>query len=304
MVTSIPLANTRAAASGSSQMLNSAAGVTLPSAIAPPISTMRSITPTTSGCRASSSAMFVSGPVGTTVIGADAARSRSARKSTAWVPTGAPTGAGRSGPSSPLSPCTDAATIGSRISGRLAPAATSMSPRPASSSTRRAFAVVLSSVWLPWTVVTPSTSTSGLASASSSAIASSCPGSQSMRSGVATKGGRLAGAELRRVGRGRDEVAREVGERVGGDVVGVHEDPRALELDAQLRRLPALRRVADLHRAAVALDPLPRTGPARFVLLVVVRPFGRQLDHVDRVHAVARAVVQVDRRSDRRPVVL
>jgi hypothetical protein len=42
IVSSIPLAKTRAAASGSAQMLNSAAGVTLPSAIAPPISTIRS----------------------------------------------------------------------------------------------------------------------------------------------------------------------------------------------------------------------------------------------------------------------
>ena len=77
------------------------------------------------------------------------------------------------GPSSPLSPCTYSATYGSRTSGRSAPAATGMSPRPANSSTRRAFAVVFSSVWLPATVVTPSRSTSGLASASRIAIASS-----------------------------------------------------------------------------------------------------------------------------------
>ena len=42
IVTSIPLAKTRCAASGSAQMLNSAAGVTLPSPIAPPIRTIRS----------------------------------------------------------------------------------------------------------------------------------------------------------------------------------------------------------------------------------------------------------------------
>ena len=42
IVTSSPLSKTRAAASGSAQMLNSAAGVTLPSPIAPPISTIRS----------------------------------------------------------------------------------------------------------------------------------------------------------------------------------------------------------------------------------------------------------------------
>ena len=71
-----------------------------------------------------------------------------------------------------------------RAAGRR-PAATGTSPRPASSSTRSAFAVVFSSVWLPATVVTPSSSTSGLASASRSAIASSWPGSQSRRIGVA-----------------------------------------------------------------------------------------------------------------------
>ena len=45
--------------------------------------------------------------------------------------------------------------------------------RPTSASTRSALSVVFSSVWLPWTVVTPTRSTSGLASASRSAIASS-----------------------------------------------------------------------------------------------------------------------------------
>ena len=44
---------------------------------------------------------------------------------------------------------------------------------PANSRMRIAFAVVFSSVWLPATVVTPRSSTSGLASARSSAIASS-----------------------------------------------------------------------------------------------------------------------------------
>ena len=50
-------------------MLNSAAGVTLPSAIAPPISTIRSMSAATSGWWASSSAMLVSGPVGISVTG-------------------------------------------------------------------------------------------------------------------------------------------------------------------------------------------------------------------------------------------
>src|SRR4029453_19683275 len=69
---------------------------------------------------------------------------------------------------------------------------------PTKSSTRIAFAVVFSSVWFPATVVTPSSSTSGLATASSRAIASSCPGSQSrtIRSGkelLHLRGGRNRG---------------------------------------------------------------------------------------------------------------
>ena len=96
-----------------------------------------------------------------------------------------------------------------------APAATGTSPRPASSSTRSAFAVVFSSVWLPATVVTPTSSSSGEASASSSAIASSWPGSQSrmigvgvMRASIAsTSAGRSAATAARRARRG---------ERAGG----------------------------------------------------------------------------------------
>ena len=168
-------------------MLNSAAGVTLPSAIAPPISTTRSIRGATSGQRASSSATLVSGPVGIRVTGSGAASRRSARKSTAWAATGAVTASGRSGPSSPDAPWTSSAAWASRTSGRSAPAATGMSERPASSSTRSAFAVVLASDVLPCTVLTPSSSTSGLASASSSAIASSWPGSQSIRIGTGTR---------------------------------------------------------------------------------------------------------------------
>ena len=106
------------------------------------------------------------------------------RKSTACSPSGSCRAGGSVGPSRPLSPWTCEATVSSRASGRSAPAATGMSVRPARSSTRSAFAVVFSSVWLPWTVVTPRTSTSGLASASSSAIASSCPGSQSRMIGM------------------------------------------------------------------------------------------------------------------------
>ena len=83
-------------------------------------------------------------------------------------------GGGSSGPSSPLSPWTCAATerLAHERVGRAR-------PRPARPTGRRARApsarssVVFSIVWLPATVVTPSSSSSGEASASMSAIASS-----------------------------------------------------------------------------------------------------------------------------------
>ncbi len=50
--------------------------------------------------------MLVSGPVGTSVTGPPAARTVSAMKSTACCSTGFPLGAGRDGPSIPLSPWT------------------------------------------------------------------------------------------------------------------------------------------------------------------------------------------------------
>ena len=129
--------------------------------------------------------MFVSGPVATSVAlrGAHgSARRGSRRHAAAWA---AATRGGRSGPSRPDSPCTCAATSRCaherRVGARVRPGCPQ---RPASSSTRSALAVVLSSVWLPATVVTPSSSSSGQASASRIAIASSWPGSQSRMIGV------------------------------------------------------------------------------------------------------------------------
>jgi len=59
------------------------------------------------------------------------------------------------------------------------------------------FAVVFSSVWFPYVVVMPRSSSSGLARASRIAIASSCPGSQSRIVGIGIAGvssGVVAGA--------------------------------------------------------------------------------------------------------------
>ena len=171
IVTSTSAAKTSAAASGSAQMLNSAAGVMLPSAIAPPMTTICASpsVPWRSRYRAT----FVSGPVGTSVTGRGAEATAAAIQPTASVETGSVLACGSAGPSRPLSPWTCAATTSSRSSGASAPEATATSVRPASSSTRRAFAVVFSSVWFPYVVVTPRSSSSGLASARRSAIASS-----------------------------------------------------------------------------------------------------------------------------------
>ena len=200
----------------------------LPSAIAPPIRTMRSTF--APPVRASNCAMFVSGPVGTSVTGTGLAAIVRAMKSTAPSPPAARLGGGRAGPSRPLSPWTWDATISSRTSGRSAPAATAMSARPARSSTRIAFAVVFASVWFPCTVVTPSSATSGLASASRSAIASSCPGSQSMMTGVGIR--QVWGARLRRMITRLDFVAvpSRDAERTRGfyiDTLGLRPDEKA-----------------------------------------------------------------------------
>ena len=117
--------------------------------------------------------MFVSGPVGTSVTGRGLETSCSTMKSTAGWPIGRCVGGGSVGPVEAALAVDVGGDPSSRTSGRSAPAATGTSARPTSSSTRSAFAVVFSSVWFPWTVVTPSSSSSGLASASSSAIASS-----------------------------------------------------------------------------------------------------------------------------------
>ena len=183
IVTSSPEWNTRCAASGSAQMLNSAAGVMFPSAIAPPISTMRSRS--------------------------DAAVERLARRWSAARPARAPSRASRGRRGSRRRSARPARRRGpaargrrgrsrrgrgrrrasSRTSGRSAPAATGTSVRP--TSCEHAAARCPSSCRASGcraSVVTPTSSISGLASASRSAIASSWPGSQSRMTGVVTAG--------------------------------------------------------------------------------------------------------------------
>ena len=85
---------------GRRRMLNSADGVTLPWPIAPPISTIRSIRSVRSGCSASSRAMFVNGPIGTSVCDRSRRGARDQLDGVDRLP-GRVTAAGRSGPSRP-----------------------------------------------------------------------------------------------------------------------------------------------------------------------------------------------------------
>ena len=122
---------------------------------------------------------------------------------------------GSSGPSSPLSPWTCAATcelaherpVGAGGDRHVRPARRARARGARCRSSSRASGCRA-------TVVTPTSSTSGLASASSSAIASSWPGSQSRMIGVAHRG------EYRvDLGRGRQRGLRAEarrGERAGG----------------------------------------------------------------------------------------
>ena len=73
MVTVHPARNTTAAASGSAQMLYSAAGVTLPRPADPPMITNSRTQSASRGSRRTASAMLVSGPVATSVISPGAA---------------------------------------------------------------------------------------------------------------------------------------------------------------------------------------------------------------------------------------
>ena len=181
MVTSSPLENTRSAASGSAQMLNSAAGVTFPSPIAPPIRTIRPTPPPRPGSGRGTGRLRRAARRDEGHGLAEARTARRGSRSRAARP--APVlGCGQRGAVQPAlavdvrgdEPLADERPVGAgrhrdRPHGRRtrAPSARSRSSSRASGCRE--------------TVVTPSSSTSGLASASRSAIASSCPGSQSIR---------------------------------------------------------------------------------------------------------------------------
>src|ERR687892_1181023 len=256
-------------------MLNSAAGVMLPSPIAPPISTISLIRGTTSGAFCIAAAMLVSGPVGQSMtVPAGRTRRISMIASTACAGAGGMRGSGRSAPSSPVSPWMYSAVTRSRTRGRAQPAWTGRSKRPASSTTWRAFFSVSASGTLPATVVTASTSnSSGEASASRSASASSWPGSQSMMMGRGATGqlarglGARSGDRLARlsvVGRVLDREADLDHDLIVGDPTGV-------DVTARLHHLEPAQAVQGLGR--------PTDGVLDRVLDAALGG-ARQLDHL------------------------
>src|ERR671935_1714783 len=169
-------------------MLNSADGVTLPSAIAPPINTMRATRFLRRGAWRNAIAMLESGPVGTSVTSRSETVTRSTIRSTAWRGSSATAGTGSGGPSRPVVPWTLAAVTSGRTSGPSSPDATGTSVMPATVSTLRAFSWVLARGALPATQVMASRSMAGLAAAMRMATASSWPGSTSRMMGVGMSG--------------------------------------------------------------------------------------------------------------------
>ena len=119
-----------AAASGSAQMLNSAAGVTLPREAEPPMITKSRTQVASRGSRRSASPMLVSGPVATSVISPGAAAMVSMMKSIACPLSAVRRGAGSTAPPSPDSPCTCPACSAGRSSGAAHPGVTGTSARP------------------------------------------------------------------------------------------------------------------------------------------------------------------------------
>src|SRR5579875_3689038 len=222
-------------------MLNSAAGVTLPSSLrAPPMMPSSRSRRTTSGALASATAISVNGPRAQSVMLSGAAsRSASIRKSTPCRGCSGIDGSGSMSAPSPVSPCTLAAATVLRSSGRA---------RPASSQTRRAFFSVSANGRLPATATMPSTSNSAdAASAHSRARASSVPGSVSMM--ILRRMPALSAAH--------DEQLLDLGDRLGRvQVLGagagaVHDRMAAVEPERVFERIKAL---AGLLVAAVG-DP-------------------------------------------------
>ena len=180
----IPDSKTIAAASGSAQMLNSAAAVVLPAPSEPPISEIAAIRSWSAGAARRSRAMFVSGPVATSVTGLSRVAQHRAHQLDGGEVDRPDRGLRQVRAVESRVPVELDRDPRSRTSGRSAPAATGTSVRPSRVRTRSALRVVRSSGALPATVVIASSRSSGRAVASTIASASSCPGSQSRMIGM------------------------------------------------------------------------------------------------------------------------
>ena len=155
--------NTMSAASGSFQMFASAEGLTLPGQNPlPPISTISRTFSVSRGSSRIARAMLVSGPTGTRVISPGAAITVRTMNSAALWSTALFVGAAMPALPWPSAPWTKSTGPPyEATSGVLAPRATGMSERPASSSNASALYVVVSVVAFPKIVVSPTTSSSG-----------------------------------------------------------------------------------------------------------------------------------------------
>ena len=116
----IPLVNTTSAASASTKILNSAAGVQLPN-VPPPINTISSILFLIEGSLINAIAILVNGPVGTRVTFSFEFLTVSIIKSTACNTSSCRFGSGKIGPSIPESPWISVAISISFTSGRDCP---------------------------------------------------------------------------------------------------------------------------------------------------------------------------------------
>ena len=161
-----PASKTLAAASGSAQMLNSADGVMFPTSWPPPMMISCGTHSANFGSWATAAAMFVSGPIGISVIGSVAVRYVSISHSTARFEAAARVLRGMSR-YVPCGSCTESALkkrsagIVFRTSGRGSPACTGISERPIRSNTEMLLVVVAVSGAFPNTVLTPIRSISG-----------------------------------------------------------------------------------------------------------------------------------------------
>ena len=181
-----PEEKTIAAASGSAQMLNSAAWFMLPRDAEPPMIT-KSLTQVASrGSRRSASPILVSGPVATSVISPGAAPMVSMMKSIACPSRALLAGGGSTAPPSPESPCTCPASSAGRSSGAAKPGVTGTSAAPTNDATARAFAVGLGQPDVAGHGREADEVDLGEAVAKAIARASSMPGSQSRMMGVLT----------------------------------------------------------------------------------------------------------------------